>query len=204
MKLATVADLNLRKADEDARTRIYGSAPINPFTVLRELNTYTYAELSRISHIDPMALKRAEWGTYTQPLPSLVDFWVKRSEVNHLDLLTDYEDFVMKQRVRHHLYFGGDLEFDLAGIHPFRQFRARRPSKATNTPLPVGLVECAKALCVPLDTIQFFEKKLSQKSVPLPIRVALNHCGYTQGQITSFDWAYGEWRERQLGRVVFS
>lgn len=195
MKLTTLADLKQRQLDEIAR----GPVPLNPFQVLRETCGYTIAQLSRLAHIDEMALTRAEHGTYTEPLPSLVDFWCnKKGFASELDLRSDYEEFVKLQRTRHKFYFGRSLLTNPnEDLHPFRQLRARRPSKHTNNPLPVGLVECSRALCVPLDTIQFWEKKLTQKSVPKPIKVALNQVGYTSEQIRQLESSYLEWRDLQ-------
>lgn len=202
MKLTTLADLKQRQLDEIAR----GPAPVNPFTHLREYRGLTIAQLSRLAHIDEMALTRAEYGTYTEPLPSLVDYWCNKSNLtNELDLRTEYDEFVSLQRDRHKFYFGRSLLTNPnEDLHPFRQLRARRPSKHTNNPLPVGLVECSRALCVPLDTIQFWEKKLTQKSVPKPIKVALNQVGYTSEQIRQLESSYLEWRDLQSKLVRFS
>lgn len=201
MLLRTQSDLKRRQLDDIAR----GLPPLNPFTILRTKSGFSIAELSRLAHIDEKALVRAEDGTYTQPLPSLVEFWVRNiSELSTVDINSDYEDFVLAQRERHKFYFGRSLLVDVNGIHPFRQLRARRPSKHDNSILPVGLVECSRALCVPLDTIQFFEKKLTQKSVPKPIKTALNQTGYTSEQIRQFEAAYHEWRDIQTGKLKFS
>lgn len=196
--LKTASDLKRRQLDDIAR----GPEPINPFTHLRTRVNITIAELSRIAHIDEKALVRAEQGTYTQPLPSLVEYWIRRvPNLSTVDLNSDYEDYVTNQRNRHKFYFGRSLLVDVNDQHPFRQLRAKRPSKHDNTALPVGLVECSRALCVPLDTIQFFEKKLSQQSVPKPLKTALNQIGYTSDQLRQFESAYKEWRDIQIRKV---
>lgn len=202
MKLTTLSDLQKRDLDELAR----GPAPTNPFYVLRTQSSLTIAGLSRLSHIDEMALKRAEFGTYSQPLPSLVEYWVRRNpSLSVVDIASDYDDFIDLQRARYKLYFGPSLLTDPhLDLHPFRQLRSRRPSKHDNSILPVGLLECSKALCVPLDTIQFFEKKLTQKSVPKTLKTALNQVGYTSDQLRQFESSFKEWRDLQTKLKVFS
>lgn len=198
MMLKTASDLKRRQLDDLSR----GPEPINPFKKLRTQSGYSLAGLSKLAHIDEKALTRAEQGTYTQPLPSLVEYWIRRiPNLSTVDLNSDYEDYVTNQRNRHKFYFGRSLLVDVNDQHPFRQLRARRPSKHDNTVLPVGLVECSRALCVPLDTIQFFEKKLSQQSVPKPLKTALNQIGYTSDQLRQFEFSYTAWRDIQIHKV---
>lgn len=197
-------DVRIRQ-DAAARNSLYGLAPVNPFEELRLSQAFSYLELARASHIDVMAVKRAEWGTYAQPLPSLADYWVRRNKIAYYDLTDQYTDFVTKQRARHKHYFGPNLVTDPnLPLHPFRQLRERRPSLHDGLPLPVGLVECAKAICAPLDTIQFFEKKATQKSVPATIKAALHSLGYSTTQVRLFSDSYAKWREIKLGQVQFS
>lgn len=203
MRWDTTLTLKERELDEQARTSKYGPPPINIFTELRERRDLTISDLSRISHIDPMALNRAEAGTYTNPLPSLVDFWVSQ-RASFSEIHESYSDFQLTQRRRHQHYFGPNLlllnsDAQLETIHPFRLLRLRRPSLHDGSNLPVGNTEVSKALCVPLDTIQFFEKKYAtQQSVPKSIKLALNQINYTDSQINDFENWYKRWRDYQI------
>lgn len=182
------------------RTESFGyTGVMNPFTELREAAGLTLADLAAASYIDVRALSRVENGLYSNPLPNLVDYWVKRGQANYTDLEAAYYDYVDAQRTKAHRLFG-DLGAYGKGnglVHPFREMRAA---------VPVGLTECAKLLCVPLDTLQFFEKKWRlQQSVPKPLKAALNQIGYTGDEIKSFEDSYKKWRMRQLAHgVTFS
>lgn len=204
MTISSLLDKQLREQDDTVRISKFGPAPINPFTALRSSKGWTISDLSRFSLIDPMALKRSEFGTYSNPLPALVDFWVKKHGQPYSIIHEDYEDFINAQRKRHHKYFGETLTYDpLNSEHPFRQLRNNRPSLSTGSPLPVGVLETSKALCVPLDTIQFFEKKYAtQQSVPKPIKAALTQIGYTPSQVRLFEVNYSEWRDVKLDKVL--
>lgn len=204
MTISSLLDKQLREQDDKARISKFGPAPINPFTALRTAKSWTISDLARFSNIDAMALKRSEFGTYSNPLPALVDFWVKKHSQSYSIIQEDYEDFINDQRKRHHKYFGATLDYDpLNTDHPFRQLRSCRPSLANGQPLPVGVLETSKALCIPLDTIQFFEKKFAtQQSVPKPIKAALTQIGYTPSQVHSFEISYTEWRDVKLNLVV--
>jgi hypothetical protein len=190
------------RLDEEARTSDVGMPPANPFKELREGLGVGINELAKLALVDRKAISRLEVGMYTRPLPSMVDFWVKRGVATEGELTNDYEVYQIKQRQRYRFYFGATLHVDASSaLHPFRQLRARRPSYHDNTPLPVGLTACAQALCIPLDTLQFFEKKYRlQQSVPKPLKEALNQIGYSREQIRTFENAYKAWRE--LNKVL--
>lgn len=204
MTISSLLDKQLREQDENARVNKFGPAPINPFTALRSAKGWTISDLARFSNIDAMALKRSEFGTYSNPLPALVDFWVKRHNQSHSIIHEDYDDFINAQRARHRYYFGADLNYDpLDSDHPFRQLRSNRPSLANGNPLPVGVLETSKALCIPLDTIQFFEKKYAtQQSVPKPIKAALTQIGYEPDEVRKLEINYQEWRDVKLDKVM--
>lgn len=202
MKFSTFSDMNNRLADLRVRNERFGDAPENPFTTLRESKDLTFAQLARLSHVDAMAIKRAEFGTYSFPLPSLVDYWVNSGAITESVLNNAYSDFVDLQRLRHRHYFGPTLTVNTSGEHPFRQLRERRPSLATSLPLPVGLLEVSKALCIPLDTIQFFERRIQQQTVPKPIKAALNQIGYSGNAIAAFELDFIEWRKNKVTNQV--
>lgn len=192
-------DAHARRMDAKAR----GPEPDNPFLSLRVNADLSRTELAQLSHIDIMAISRSEVGCYSLPLPSLVDYWVRRGSITHPELVTAYEEFQLAQRKRNKFFFGHSLLVDTNDtLHPFRQLRNRRPSRATGNPLPVGITDCAKALCIPLDTLQFFEKKLTQQSVPKIIKLALNQNGYSPNQIAGFEASFKEWRAAKVPKVV--
>lgn len=186
-----------------ARIRMYGPEPINIFMRLREEAGLTYSELSRASHIDEKALARSEHGIYSNPLPSLSEFWVRQGKASVPEINEDYDYYIQRQRERHPRYFG-DLDVDPNDLstHPFIQLRNKRPHLDTMEPLPVGPTECARALCVPLDTIQFFERRyVRQQSIPKPLKAALHEIKYSGVEITLFEKHYKHWRELKLGRT---
>lgn len=169
---------------------------INPFQALRLKADLTLGELAAYSKIDIRALARSEHGMYTNPLPGLIDYWVRRGAISEGVLVSEYEDFQIGVRYHNRLLFGTALKFDpLSNIHPFRQLRASKGYR---------LVELCKALCVPLDTIQYFEKKWRvQQSVPKGLLTALNQAGYSRVQLKEFTDGYALWRTSQA-RVTFS
>lgn len=187
--------------DAAKRVELYGPEPVNPFTHLRSDLGVSLNRLATICHVDRKALSRLENGTYTNALPSVVDFWVNRNATTEGELLTQYEEYQFLQRRRHEFYLGASLNVDLAGMHPLRQLRFNRPSLVTQAPLPVGISEFSEALCLPLDTVQYFEKKWrQQQSVPKQIKLVFNQIGYSREQIATFEQRYKQWRE--LNKVV--
>lgn len=189
------------KADDDERLKRFGPSPSNPFATLRQSKNLTLSNLAAYSRVDRKALSRLEDGLYTNPLPNVVDYWVRLGHATEGQLLEGYADFQYLQRRRHHLFFGRDLIIDpYDPRHPFRQLRARRYSLVDpKINLPVGILDAARALCVPVDTIQFFEKRWrTQQSVPKGLKAALNQCGYMTGDITIFEGQYKNWRKHHL------
>lgn len=189
--------------DEDARIDLYGPIPINPFTQLRSERGLNLNQLAAHTGINNKALNRLEKGMYVNPLPRAVTYWVNTGLTTEGELLSDYENYRYLQRIRHRFLFGPSLGVDLEQpLHPLRQLRSRRPSLVDQLPLPVGLFDVCAALCLPLDTVQHFEKKWStQQSVPKELKLTLNQIGYTHQQITTFSIAYSDWRAKH-SRVV--
>ena len=204
LKPSNIVEVRARKLDSEARIRLYGPEPINPFFTLRDNAGLNLGDLSAYTGIDQRALRRCEHGMYTAPLPNLMQYWIKRGTATEGQMAYMYYDYQDAQRARHYRYFGDLLtgpDFD-PNIHPFRSLRFLRPSMATNLPLPVGLTECCQALCLPLDTVQFFEKKYRlQQSVPKTILNVLNQIGYTRPEITEFEEAYNIFRSVSKVRV---
>jgi hypothetical protein len=166
------------------------SEVVNPFLSLRLKAGLTLGELATYSQVNIRALSRSEYGMYTNPLPTLVDYWVNKGAISEGILYSEYEYYKIAVRRFNKLLFGTDLNFDLnSNIHPLRQLRKAKS---------YDLVELCKALCVPLDTLQYFEKKWRlQKSVPKCLSLALNQAGYSRSQLYKFSQDYSEWRIKQ-------
>jgi transcriptional regulator with XRE-family HTH domain len=182
--------------DRVARDTKFGPEPENPFRTLR--GDLTLAALASMAHVDRKVLSRLEKGMYVQPSPSVVDYWVNRRHlVTEGELWADYENYQYLQRRRHMFYFGPSLITTPNHTHPFRRLRANRPTAHDlDVILPVGITECCEALCLPLDTIQFFEKKFRlQQSVPKILKQVLSQIGYTREQIAQFEKEYLAWRK---------
>lgn len=182
--------------DRLARINVYGPVPINPFLRLRHNSNQSLVAMALSCRVDRKALARLEKGMYTTPLPSVVDYWVNLSRATEGELWSDYEDFQYNQRKRHPLFFGPSLYIDPQGAHPLRQLRANVPAMHDpNATSPVGITECAEALCLALDTLQFFEKKYRlQQTVPKTLKAVLSQIGYTREQINTFEREYKSWR----------
>jgi transcriptional regulator with XRE-family HTH domain len=193
--------------DEDARIDIYGPTPINPFTELRLNRGLSINQLALSTRVNNKALNRLEKGMYVNPLPRVVDHWLSVGVVTEGELLSDYENFRYLQRRRNMFYLGPSLAvFTEHSVHPLRQLRSRRPSIVDpELQLPVGLFEFCEALCLPLDSIQHFEKKWrTVQSVPKELKLALNQTGYTREQISTFERHYLDWRRFNSPKVKVS
>ena len=160
----------------------------NPFQSLRLRCNMTLGELAAYSRIDIRALNRSEYGMYTNPLPGLVDYWVGRGLISEGVLVSEYEDYQHEVRKFNKHLLGPELTFDkVKFVHPLRQMRQANYFELT---------AFCKALCLPLDTVQYFEKKWRvQKSVPKQLIVALNQAGYRRNQLETFKDEYGLWRQ---------
>lgn len=158
----------------------------NPFLELRESRGWSQNECARIIGVDVRAIARLEHGLFTSPLPTVVNYWTNHSNQSLPELLTAYEDFVFNTRVSNHRVFG-PLYVDLTdGVHPFRVLRTKRH---------YGLTETVRLMCIPLDTLQYWEKKWRlQKSVPKVVLLSLNQMGYSQTELTKFSDDYVSWR----------
>ena len=170
----------------------------NPFLELREKRGWSQNECARIIGVDVRAIARLEHGLYTSPLPSAVNYWHQNSTQSIPEILSAYEDFVYATRRANHRHFN-HLHVDISsGIHPWRVIRSNSFFDATTTHR-LSLTECARLMCVPLDTLQYWEKKWrTQHSVPKSILLALNQMGYTQVELTKFQEVYQAWREIHL------
>jgi transcriptional regulator with XRE-family HTH domain len=193
-------------ADDDARIDLYGSIPVNPFTLLRTNRGLNINQLASTTRVNNKALTRLERGMYVNPLPRMVDYWVGLGVVTEGELCSDYENYRYLQRRRHEFYFGPTLLFALSNpLHPFRQLRLERPSLVDQLSLPVGLFDTCSALCLPLDSVQHFEKKWrTVQSVPKELKLALNQIGYTREQIAVFERCYKMWRKEHTAEVKVS
>lgn len=202
MKVTTALEQRRYDAEEEYLNSLHGPAPINPFRQFRQASGLSLQGLAMQSGLSKNALVRAEQGTYKNPLPSLVSFWVNRPTVtlSELEITEAYEDFQFYMRKRNFHYFGPNLTYSLRSPeHPFRQLRLQRLSRVDNKPLPVGPDEVSRALCLPVDTLRYFEKKYRlQQTVPSALTSALIFIGYTRPDVRSFCQDYEYWRAERI------
>src|SRR5690606_33881704 len=122
MKVATLRAQKPYDADNLERIARFGPAPANPFKELPVKPGLSLGDVAHYSGVDRRALQRCEYGMYTNPLPNLIKYWVRLRKATEGELLRDYEDYQTKNRARHLLLFGLDLNVDpLIPAHPFRQ-----------------------------------------------------------------------------------
>lgn len=182
----------------------HGFPPHNPFKVIRHEKGLSLQQLATASGLSKNSIVRAENGTYTNPLGTLVDFWTRRG-YPYNELLERYEDFQLSMRERANLYFGNSLvvKTDHGTNHPLRQLRTLRPSKVDGLPLPVGIEQVSRDLCLPVDTLRRFEfQHVRQKSVPRTLMITLSYIGYSGKQCAEFDLNYRLWRSNNLKVMV--
>lgn len=189
MKHTTKSLLTSESEAESERINLYGPPPTNIFKELREAQHLSHQALANKCYVSKLALIRLEQGCFSDPLPSVIDYYVNRGE-SELRLRDAYIEFQQATRRRYYLLFGESLDFDLSlPQHPLRQLR-----KGIN---PTDL---SKRLCLPQATIEHFEKKWkTQQSVPKQLCAALSELGYRQHDIEGFKRNYKAWRELHSG-----
>lgn len=200
MKYTTLREASRLQAEEAYLTKLHGPAPVCVFRDLRKSAGWSLQDLAIQCGLSTNALVRAEQGTYSNPLPSLMDFWLRKyPQFTELSLRTEYEDYQYYQRKRYFHYFGPHLTLPPSleiQSHPFRYLRKHRPSKVDELPLPVGPDEVSRSLCIPVDTIRYWEKKFrSQQSVPKQVNAVLLKIGYTQSEVRALNEFYVQWRQ---------
>lgn len=204
----------IEQIEKDRRSKEFGEPIRNPFRVLRVNARMSLQGLAIASRISKTAVQRAELGAYVNPLPSLMEYWQRASpnSFDEFEVLNDYETFRYQTRMFNRYFFGEGLLEDFISLesleHPLRQLRKNRRSLWEVDPggeryyLPVGITETSRALCVPLDTLQFFERKTTQKSVPAELINALHLIGYDDGSIEFFQHAHQVWRESKKAGIT--
>lgn len=194
MNYRTQPLLDNKAESEELRTSTFGPKPINIFTELRNKLGLSHQQLATRLRLSKQALIRLEQGTFNQPLPTVVDYYVKSHGYNELELTDAYEGYRQSMRKRHRILFGYQLQvITEVSEHPFRQLRF----KANLNPS-----EVAKSLCIPQATIQHFERKWKQqKTVPKDLQQAMHDIGYTHNQIAAFCNDYHYWREQMIRRI---
>ena len=182
----------------------YGPPPHNPFKVMRYEKNFSLQQLSVSTGLSKNSIVKTENGTFNRPSDSIVDFWVRKGYAYN-DLLLAYEEFQLSMRERATLYFGPSLavKTDYGTNHPLRQLRYSRPSPVDGLALPVGIEQVSRDLCLPVDTLRFYEKKYArQKSTPKGLLLVLSSIGYNGKQVTQYDVSYRIWRSNNLTRLV--
>ena len=181
------------KRQKDSLVNDASPAPINPFTELRNSLNLSHARLAEICFVSKQALIRLEQGTFSDPLPSVVDYYVHNHDQSELHLRDAYIAFQEATRKRYANLFGDNLSVDVtAPDHPLRQLRYRKKLNPT---------ELAKMLCIPQATLDHFEKKWkTQQSVPKQLCAALFQLNYPSSAVEEFKKSYAAWRSFQLTR----
>jgi transcriptional regulator with XRE-family HTH domain len=193
MKLTTFNQLEDKEALEQIRIDNFGPPPTNPFKRLR--GNLTLEALANRIGVSKQALIRLEQGTFNEPLPNVLSFWVTERGYSELSLTDEYTEYQRLVRARHWHYFGPILhaEFNVE-THPFRQLRHN---------VKVNPSEVAKALCIPQGTLNHFEKKWrTQQTVPKLLVDVLQIIGYPYEDVLLFCSTYKIWRQNNLNGTV--
>lgn len=205
-----MASRKLTKYDRYLRSveKLNGKAPENPFKVLRETNQITLESLAKQIGITRQAIIRTEQGTYVD-IPSRIQEWfASKYPVDYGTLGEEYRDFQSLTRRRHFRLFG-DLEglFNLQSfnatddersVHPFSLLRQQWTDPITNKVYAgeMNVTECAKLLCIPQGTLDYFMNTIShQTAVPIVLINALREIGYSREDVDNFNEAYQQYRQ---------
>jgi transcriptional regulator with XRE-family HTH domain len=163
----------------------------NPFRELRTRQGISQYELARRAGISKHAILRLEQGCYAEPLPSVLEYFLKYFDIPQYKLLEQYREFQYNIRFSNALLLGDSLTERLlscpVGLHPLTYLREG-----------VGLnpTQLAKALCISQSTIVYFEKSsIHQKTVPNQLMGALHDAEYTMEDTDSLVLRYHEYRK---------
>ena len=202
MKLSTLAEQRRLEAEQLHLTKLHGPPPVCCFKTYRLHSGLSLQALVTATHLSKNAIVRAENGTYTNPLPSLVSFWERKLGLSESEITDAYCEFQYYQRLRHFHYFGINLQNGyntFVNVHPFRQLRKQRIAYHDLEIIPTGLDPVSRALCIPIDTLRYWEKKFrQQQTVPKLVIGVLLRIGYTQSEVQQFCRDYGDWRRENL------
>lgn len=191
MNMRTAPTLRKKALADSQRLKEFGPSPENIFKALRLNADLSLDALSGRCFVSKQALIRLEQGCFSDPLPSVVDYYTRQGH-SELQLRDAYLQFQELMRKRHHLLFGPSLEVNIDGEHPLRQLRDNIDYNPT---------ELAKAICMPQSTILHFERKWrTQQSVPKQLLNALSQCGYQVKQLNEFANTYEVWRQLNLSK----
>ncbi len=170
--------------------------PINPFRALRLENDESLAHLALKIPISKQALIRLEQGTYSDPLPSVLNYYSKNYHLSEHELSIRYANFQKVQRSNHERYFQDvrsllavEVTVDnLPQSHPFRLLRGTR-----------SCTEVAKHLCIPQATLTYFERNVvQQKSVPKVLTSVMREIGHYSSEVQALIEAYDNYRMAML------
>ena len=183
------APLLAEKAEhETSLINRFGPAPVNVFSRLRSRAGISQAELARRAQCSKLVILRTEQGTYSEPPPVVLDYWIKVHGYDKFSLLEEYLEFQQETRKRSHMYYGTYLAFVISDSeHPLRQLRSVKH---------LTLNEVSKALCIPQATLQYFERKWkTQQTVPKGLFEVLLEIGYSPNEVQRFARHYIQWRD---------
>lgn len=156
---------------------------LNPFKDLRAQSDLTLEHLAHNIGISKQALIRLEQGTFSDPLPTALNYFATNFHLSELELIQRYEAYQHAQREAHERYFG-DVRLRLNDadvlMHPLRILRGKR------TPTQVS-----KDLCIPQATLVYFERNVvQQKSVPKMLTKVMREIGHYKSEVDAFIVSY--------------
>lgn len=167
----------------------------NPFRKIRTEQGLSQYELAKRAGVSKHAVLRLEQGMYDKPLPSVVSYCLRTTEVVHTQLLEDYVSFQVAVREDNSRLLGNILErledwsdtHAPVGKHPLTYLREREHLNTT---------QLAKCLCVSQTIISNFEKHpVQQHSVPAQLTIALQDADYTEEETDGLTKAYNTYRD---------
>lgn len=180
----------------------------NPFRSLRLMEDETLNSLAQKIGVSKQALIRLEQGTYSDPLPAVLNFYSQNYHRSEHELCVAYAAYQQDKRSNHERYFGDirpllQVEVtveNLSQSHPLRLLRGSR-----------SLTQIAKDLCIPQATLTYFERNVvQQKSVPKILCQVLREIGHYSSEVQAlvvayehYRWAVIEFRESAGKRVTY-
>ncbi len=164
----------------------------NPFRALRLENDESLVILAKKIPVSKQALIRLEQGTYSDPLPSVLNYYSKNYHLSEHELSTRYALFQKETRSRGERYFGDVRDKlqtpitieNISSTHPLRLLRGNR-----------SCTQVAKDLCIPQATLTYFERNVvQQKSTPKVLTQVMREVGHYASEVQALKDAYDEYR----------
>lgn len=151
--------------------------------------TESVEQLARKIGVSKQSLLRNEQAIYSEPLPIVLEWFVKNTEYSRSAYEHSYFKFQQDMRRLNKNFFGDYNELDFfETIHPFITLRGSRSTTAVS-----------KFLCIPQSTLdRFVNRAHEQQTVPRVLLDVMFEIGYTRGQLSNFELQYDRYRPRLL------